>query len=98
MSTGPLLSAVGASIAIPGMLKPVLREGRVLIDGGALNPLSLNRVRQPLVVAVNVLEGRVPSAPPETGLPNAFEALFSAVTMMSQALAATRVKGHEPTV
>lgn len=98
MSTGPLLSAVGASIAIPGMLRPVVRAGRVLIDGGALNPVPFNRVRQPLVVAVDVLEGRAPDAPLETGVPDAFGALFGAVTMMSQALAAARLKGHEPTV
>lgn len=42
LSEGPLLEAVMASAAIPGVLPPVQWEGRVLIDGGVANntPLS----------------------------------------------------------
>src|SRR5205085_3772578 len=34
LSSGPLVEAVMASAAIPGVLPPVEREGRLLIDGG----------------------------------------------------------------
>ena len=42
LSRGPLLDAVLASAAIPGLLPPVAWEGRTLIDGGVANntPLS----------------------------------------------------------
>jgi NTE family protein len=42
LSEGPLLDAVLASAAIPGVLPPVEWEGRMLIDGGVANnaPLS----------------------------------------------------------
>ncbi len=38
MRDGPLLSAIAASSALPVLLTPVSRDGRVLIDGGFVNP------------------------------------------------------------
>jgi NTE family protein len=42
LSDGPLIDSVMASAAIPGVLPPVQRDGRLLIDGGVLNntPIS----------------------------------------------------------
>jgi NTE family protein len=42
VSRGPLADAVLASAAIPGVLPPVERDGRVLVDGGVVNntPIS----------------------------------------------------------
>ncbi|HEX8122854.1 MAG TPA: patatin-like phospholipase family protein [Solirubrobacteraceae bacterium] len=37
ISEGPLVDAVMASAAIPGVLPPVERDGRLLVDGGVLN-------------------------------------------------------------
>jgi NTE family protein len=39
---GPLISAIRASIAIPGLFTPAVVAGRVLVDGGLLNPLPLD--------------------------------------------------------
>ena len=38
---GPLLSAVRASIAIPGVITPVVMNGRLLADGGLMNPVPI---------------------------------------------------------
>ena len=38
MRDGPLQSAIAASSALPVLLTPVSRDGRVLIDGGFVNP------------------------------------------------------------
>ncbi len=38
---GPLIPAIRASIAIPGLFTPAVVDGRVLVDGGLLNPLPL---------------------------------------------------------
>ncbi|MEU8901390.1 patatin-like phospholipase family protein [Nocardia sp. NPDC048505] len=38
---GDLDSAIRASIAIPGFITPVLIDGRVLVDGGVLDPLPV---------------------------------------------------------
>lgn len=38
---GPLEEAIRASCAIPSLLKPVMSKGRILVDGGVLNPLPI---------------------------------------------------------
>lgn len=39
--SGPLDRAIRASIAIPGMITPAIVGGRVMVDGGVLNPVPL---------------------------------------------------------
>jgi NTE family protein len=54
---GPLLEAIRASIAVPGVITPVYRGDQVLVDGGLLNPLPIMPTvssRADLVMAVNV--------------------------------------------
>lgn len=43
---GKLFDAIRASISLPSFYKPVERDGMVLIDGGVINPLPLNRVER----------------------------------------------------
>ncbi|GAW51971.1 MULTISPECIES: patatin-like phospholipase family protein [unclassified Nocardioides] len=38
---GPLTSALRASIAIPGVITPVVMNGRLLADGGLMNPVPI---------------------------------------------------------
>ena len=57
LDSGGLYDAIRASISIPSVFRPVHRDGRVLVDGGTVNPLPLNRVRREegdLLVAVDV--------------------------------------------
>lgn len=42
---GSLFEAIRASISMPSFYEPVQRDGMVLIDGGILNPIPLNRVK-----------------------------------------------------
>ncbi|MCH4565506.1 patatin-like phospholipase family protein [Halomonas sp. EGI 63088] len=54
--SGPLLEAIRASIAVPGVITPVHRGDQVLVDGGLLNPLPiipLVSAHADLVLAVN---------------------------------------------
>jgi len=41
---GSLFDAIRASISIPFFFSPVQRDGMILMDGGVLNPIPLNRV------------------------------------------------------
>lgn len=54
--SGPLLQAVRASIAVPGIITPVHIGNQVLVDGGLLNPLPIIptvSTHADLVLAVN---------------------------------------------
>ena len=41
---GSLFEAIRASISLPSFYEPVQRDDMILIDGGVLNPIPLNRV------------------------------------------------------
>lgn len=54
---GPLDQAIRASIAIPGVIAPYEVDGRLLADGGILDPLPiapLSAVKADLTIAVNL--------------------------------------------
>lgn len=63
---GSLLTAIRASIAIPGIVTPVIEGRRVLVDGGVLNPLPIIptvAAEADLIVAVDVNSPREAVAP-----------------------------------
>jgi NTE family protein len=45
---GPVVHAIRASIAIPGVITPIVINGRTLVDGGLMNPVPIEPI-----VAVN---------------------------------------------
>lgn len=57
LSTGPLVEAMRASYALPGIFEPVRWQERVLVDGTLVNPVPVSVCRayeQRLVLAVNL--------------------------------------------
>jgi len=58
MRSGDLTTAMRASMSVPGAVAPVLREGRKLVDGGLVDNVPVQEVRDrcgaEVVIAVNV--------------------------------------------
>jgi len=58
MRTGGLASAMRASMSVPGAVAPVVREGRKLVDGGLVDNVPVQEVRDrcgaDVVIAINV--------------------------------------------
>lgn len=57
MRSGDLISAVRASMSIPGVSRPIERDGRVLVDGQLVSPVPVNACRQmgaDVVIAVDI--------------------------------------------
>ena len=55
---GPLLEAVGASMSIPGLVPPLARGGKLLVDGGVLNNLPVDLMEdshEGPVIAIDVV-------------------------------------------
>jgi len=72
---GSTLDAVRASIALPGLFAPVLRDGMVLVDGGLVNPVPVSLARAmgaDVVIAVDlgsdILGRHLRAGPPAEGL------------------------------
>jgi len=54
---GSTIDAVRASIALPALFTPVVREGRILVDGGLVNPVPVSLARAmgaDVVIAVDL--------------------------------------------
>uniref|UniRef100_UPI002FDCCB9C patatin-like phospholipase family protein n=1 Tax=Pelomicrobium sp. TaxID=2815319 RepID=UPI002FDCCB9C len=54
---GRVMEAVRASIALPGLFTPVQRDGRILVDGGLVNPVPVSLCRAmgaDIVIAVDL--------------------------------------------
>ncbi|MCR1783895.1 patatin-like phospholipase family protein [Nocardioides carbamazepini] len=63
---GPLIPAMRASFAIPGLFTPAVVDGRVLVDGGLLNPLPLEPTAAAVAdftIAVSLQGPREPHEP-----------------------------------
>lgn len=45
ISNGKLSDAVKASIAIPAIFEPLIRDGMILFDGGIMDPLPIDAIR-----------------------------------------------------
>jgi len=45
LGTGDLIEAVRASISVPGIFTPVRSNGRILVDGGLVNPVPVSVAR-----------------------------------------------------
>jgi len=70
LTRGPVVEAIRASIAIPGVFPPVRQNGMVLVDGGVVAPVPVRAVRalsRAPVLAVNLQGDYLRRA--EAGLP-----------------------------
>jgi NTE family protein len=67
---GPVDAAIRASVALPTIFPPVMLNGRLLVDGGLMNPVPIDplaSVRADAIVAVSLagVAGEVARAPEE---------------------------------
>jgi NTE family protein len=75
LSRGPMVQAMRASYAIPGIFRPVKLNGRWLFDGALVNPIPVSVARAlgaRYVIAVNLnsdLSGRGSSSPVSDAVP-----------------------------
>lgn len=63
LKTGSVTDAVRASIAIPGLFTPLITDKRALVDGGLVNPLPINIVRDlgaDFIIAVDITRSPLP--------------------------------------
>ena len=93
--SGSLRGAVAASMAIPGLVRPVLHEGRILVDGAAMNPLPYDRLPETCaaIVACDVVAG--PVGEPGT-VPTPFDAMFGSAQIMQVAITAKMLRERAP--
>ena len=83
---GSVIEAVGASMSIPGLVPPLSRSGRLLVDGGVLNNLPIDAMADAAegpIVAVDVVRRLEASDEDEPPLPSIMETLSRATVLGS---------------
>ena len=95
LSSGPLRRAVAASMALPTVVRPIVIDDRVLVDGGATNPLPFDQLRDraDVVVAVDIS-----GEPNDTrrDIPTPWEAILATILVMGQAITTEKLKHGAP--
>jgi len=97
ISQGPIMPAIAASSTLPALLKPVELDGRVLIDGGFVNPVPYNLLTKDLDITIGV---DVTGEPPheDNKVPNSVDALIGASQIMLRSLTNAVIKLDPPSI
>ncbi len=95
---GELFSALAASAAIPAVFCPVLRGGRLLIDGGIYNPVPFDLLQGQgdIVIAIDVVGA--PSENDRKRRPNSIDLMFGASQLMMQSIIASKLMQCQPDI
>jgi NTE family protein len=98
LDSGDLVSAVSASIAFPGLFRPVFYQGRSLVDGGLVNPVPYDILATDCDITIGVdVSGRwttIPRSPPhffDNIINNSFQT-------MGKTILAEKLKYHSPDI
>lgn len=102
-NSGPLFDAIRASMAIPTVFTPWVVEGRVLVDGGLLNPLpiapALNH-QTDMIIAVNVSarreKPREADAEEAADPPGIFDVVSMSLDTMQAAIGRLKLAAYTP--
>ncbi|QDW67609.1 patatin [Luteimonas granuli] len=108
LRSGSTLDAVRASIALPGLFTPVLYGGRLLVDGGLVNPVPVSLARAmeaDVVIAVDLAselpargapQGATDAATDAAGWPSMMAVIASSIDIMQIRISRSRMAGDPP--
>ncbi len=97
LESGDIRTAVHASMALPGIIEPAVVDGRVLIDGGVINPVPYDLVMDEcdVTVAIDVMGSRTESVDLVPSLP---EAIFNSFQIMQKSILRQKIAAHPPDI
>ena len=98
LSHGPLIPAIAASCALPMWAQPVVIEGRVLIDGGYVNPVPFDVVMDKADITIAVDVTGDPRRTTAAGLPRSSAARWGAVQLLFHAVIREKLKTRPPAI
>ena len=97
-TSGSLITAIRASMAMPAVFEPVLLNGTVLIDGGAVNPLPYDLLREEcdLVIAIDASGEKTYAL--KDPVPNMVESILSTFQIMQASIVEAKKKLSPPDI
>lgn len=109
LRSGSMLDAVRASIALPGLFTPVLHQGRLLVDGGLVNPVPVSLARAmeaDLVIAVDLASDLLDRSAHQHAAahghalrqPSMLDVITASIDIMQVRVSRSRMAGDPPEV
>ena len=98
LDTGDLRSAIAASMALPALFTPVTRDGRVLMDGGLVNPLPFDVLKGQADITVAIDVSGASLGPGNRVQPTAFSALVSSSQILQRSIVREKLKAQQPDI
>lgn len=95
---GPLLAAVAGSMALPALFTPVELDGRLLLDGGLVNPLPFDVIADAADITIAIDVSSTAGLPEETRAPTAFEAIVTASQVLQHTIVREKLKHTQPDI
>lgn len=97
LSDGRLITAIAASCALPGILTPIEHGGRVLVDGGFVNPLPFDLLKgeADIIAAVDVSAGPQPG---RRRLPSLIDSMVGSTQIALASLVREKLKACAPDI
>ena len=96
IATGNLLKAVAASCALPGIFRPVVIDGRVMVDGSILNPVPVDALPEKVDIMIAVDVVSFPEPRDGRAGPGAMEAMTGSAQLMMQQIMIPKLERHPP--
>ena len=91
---GPLIPAIAASSAVPILFQPVTFGGRVMIDGGCVNPVPFDRLGDvDFVIASDVVS--LPRGGPHR-VPGPIQTAFGSVVLVLNTILQEKLRNAKP--
>lgn len=96
LDKGALIPAIRASMSLPGLFEPVKVGGRILIDGGAVNPVPFDLLPDScdLRIAVDVIGERSDTEK----MPSLSEAVFNTYQIMQKSIIREKLEKARPEI
>lgn len=97
LNHGNLVKAVRSSISVPGVFEPVSHIGKILTDGGAVNPVPYDIIKDDcnLLIAIDVTGRHIPDSQAQK-LPNIFECIMNSFHILETSLLKNKLSRSKP--
>ncbi len=94
---GDLIQPIKASYSLPGLFTPVKIKNRILIDGGAVNPLPFDLIKDQcdITIAIDVTAFKAQN---ESEIPPTFDSVFTTYQTMQNSIIKERLKFLRPDI
>ncbi len=96
--SGELIPAIRASISIPVIFEPVQMNDRIMIDGGAVNPVPMSVIRDQcdLLIAIDVSGTNIPSK--KKSMPSMFDTIINTFHISETVFVENQLRTYHPEI